>query len=59
MVHANQGPVSYHPGDADTTIGCWASDEVLNSRSVKQLDMRERENLGEECGGEERLLESE
>jgi hypothetical protein len=59
MVHADQGPVSYHSGDADTTIGCWASDEVLNSCSVKQLDIREREDLGEECGGEECLLESE
>jgi len=58
VVHADQGPVGDNTGNSDVSICVLASDEILNSGGVEELDVGEGEDLGEEGGGEESLHES-
>lgn len=57
VVHADQGPVRNHSSNADRTISCRASDKILDGSSIEELDVGEREDLGQKRGSEECLCE--
>ena len=56
VVHGDEGPVCDNSGDADGSIGGLAGDEIFNSGSVEEFDVREGEDFGEEGGCEESLV---
>ena len=53
VVHGNEGPVGDDTSDADSVRvipgRSWTGDQVLNCGSVEELDVRELQNLAEEC----------
>lgn len=56
VVHADQGPVGDHTGNADAlwvVVGVRASDKVLNGGGIEELDVRELEDLRQKSGGEQ------
>lgn len=53
VVHADESPVGDHTGDVQLTSAVLAGDEVLDSSSVEELDVRELQDLGEHGAGEE------
>lgn len=56
VVHADEGPVGHNSRNLDLAIGLLAGDEILNSRGVKELDVGELQDLGQDGAGEERSV---
>jgi hypothetical protein len=55
-MHADKSPVSDHPRNTKTSVSIIACDEIFDGGSVKKLDVGERENFGENSGGEKSLV---
>ena len=45
VVHGHEGPVCDHSSNADVALAVGASDEVLNTRGVEQLHVRELQDF--------------
>jgi hypothetical protein len=56
VVHGDKGPVCDNACNAKRPIRDLASDEIFDSGSVKELNVREGEDFGEEGGSEEGLM---